>query len=169
MKLSKPVTIICAIGLFFLFTGMASAQYDDVGDLKKIGAGLQSSFPTFGISGIYNLNEQMAAQAVLGFIGSTSAFGGRFLYRFRREENYNFYGYGMLGIFRHKTWGLHDKYILKWETETVAGFGLGGGVEYFFEGLPEIGWNAELGIGIVDFEYYDFSAFMFGLGAHYYF
>ncbi len=166
MKILKPAAVVCALGLFFILTGTASAQYNDFGELKKVGVGFQSSFPVYGISGIYNLNEQMSGQAVIGFFGTVKIFSGRFLYKFKRQDNLNVYGYGMLGAFMHKSWVTLEG---KDKTETILGLGAGVGIEYYFDGLPEIGWNAEIGFGLVDFDYYDFSAIMFGLGAHYYF
>lgn len=137
----------------------------------KYGIGFQSSFPAYGVSGMYNVNEKSSIQVVLGPFGYLKTFAGRVLYRFNRKtipHKYNVYGYGMLGFWSY-TW---HRWYAENRTETVPGFGAGAGIEYFFNDfLPEVGWNLEIGLGFVDFKevHYTFSTFMFGIGAHYYF
>lgn len=59
----------------------------------------------------------------------------------------------------------------KEKTESVMGFGAGAGIEYDWRALspnlPPIRWNAEIGLGRVGLEYYNFSTLMFGVGGHY--
>ena len=76
-----------------------------------------------------------------------------------------------LGMWRYpySKWDANGNWVE--ETETAMGFGAGGGIEYnwqaFAPDLPPIWWNLEAGIGSVPLDYYNFSAFMIGLGAHY--
>lgn len=177
--------------LFFLLVSSSAFAIEIAGEEEekqevartqmRYGVGFQTSFPAYGVSGMYNVNEKSSIQAVLGPFGDLKTFACRVLYRFNRKtfpHTYNVYGYGMLGFWSYTHYGYYhwDPYwrYYRWgkKTETVVGFGAGAGLEYFFEDfLPEVGWNLEIGFGIVDFKEvaYDFSAFMFGIGAHYYF
>lgn len=128
----------------------------------QYGLGFQSSFPAWGLSGMYDLNRDISLQAILGPLGNLNTFAGRGLYRFQHEDDWNLYGYGMLGIWTHSFIG---------ETFSSIGFGFGAGLEYdwraFSEDLPPLFWNLELGVGFVDLDHYNFSTLMIGVGVHY--
>jgi hypothetical protein len=132
----------------------------------RFGVGFQSSYPAWGLSGTYDVNEDISAQAILGFFGNLQTYAGRGVYRFQQEEQWNLYGYGLLGIWRYSfsAFGIS-------ESESAVGFGLGAGLEYDWrawnETLPPIYWNIELGLGIVDMDHYNFSTIMIGAGLHY--
>lgn len=131
-------------------------------DRGKFGVGFQSSFPAWGLSGMYDLNRDLSLQAILGFLGDLNTYAGRGVYRFHNDDAWNAYGYGMLGLWTHTF--LNRSY-------SAVGFGLGAGIEYdwraFDENLPPLFWNLELGLGFVNLDYYNFSTFMFGVGVHY--
>lgn len=161
---------VIAVVLILLVFNSAFAQDRD--DLKW-GAGFQGTFPAYGISGMMDVNETISVQAILGFFGSLNTYAGRALYRFKKENDWEIYGYGMLGAWsydgiRFRTGFGYDNY-----TETVLGFGFGGGIEYDWRALdpnlPPLFWNLELGIGIVDFNNvnYNFNTLMIGAGVHY--
>ncbi len=130
------------------------------------GVGFQSSFPAYGFSVMYDWTDKITAQGVIGPLGTLNTFAARGLYRFERREHHDFYAYGMVGGWSYSTLGV---------SETVPGIGAGAGIEGDLRGLfededfPPIFLNAELGLGIVNFDQvaYDFSTFMFGVGAHY--
>jgi hypothetical protein len=132
----------------------------------RFGVGFQSSYPAWGLSGTYDVNEDISAQAILGFFGNLQTYAARGVYRFQQEDQWNLYGYGLLGIWRYSfsAFGISD-------SENAVGFGLGAGMEYDWrswnETLPPIYWNIELGLGIVDMDHYNFSTIMFGAGLHY--
>jgi len=153
----------------------ALAQSNDE-PLPKVGLGVQFSFPAWGLSGKLNLNERVTAQGVFGLIGDLRMYGGRVLYHFNRREQSTVYAFGSLGGFSYKGLRFRDSddpfdWTLEETTETVIGMGAGLGAEYFFSGLPEIGWNLEVGFTHVDFKEvdYNFSSIMIGVGSHYYF
>ena len=130
----------------------------------RFGVGFASSWPAYGISGTLQVSETITAEAVIGFLGTVSNFSGRGWYRFNRKPNYDLYGYGTAGVYR---------YGYSLGTENVLGLGAGVGIEAGLKRMlndptfPPIFINAEIGLGYADFEYYDFSSFVFGAGIHY--
>jgi len=133
----------------------------------KIGAGFQSSYPSYGLSAKMNLNDKFAIQGVLGFLGTVTSYSARGLMNIKQAEDYKFYGYGTVGF-----WSYDYSILGKSDTETSVGFGGGGGIEYdmakYLDGIP-LTFNLELGIGIVNLDHYNFSAVSFGAGMHYWF
>lgn len=149
-----------------------SAPAQDRDDLKW-GVGFQSSFPAWGISGSMDINETITAQAIIGFFSGLKTYAGRGLYRFKKEQYWEIYGYGMLGLWSYDGVRFRSGVGLEDHTETVLGFGAGAGLEYdwraFNPDLPPLFWNFELGVGFVEFDEvdYDFSALLIGVGVHY--
>lgn len=97
-----------------------SAQEDG----SPFGLGFQSSWPAWGVSGIYDVSEKITAQAVLGAFGTISTFSGRSLYHFQRQPAYSLFGFGALGLMRHSFRVLGER-----ESESTIGIGGGAGVE----------------------------------------
>lgn len=135
----------------------------------RFGIGVASSWPAYGISGTLQVSETLTAEAVLGFFGSVSNFSVRGWYRFNRNESYDLYAYGAVGVYRYRY-----NLIINSGTESVLGLGAGGGIEgslqklFEEEDFPPIFVNAELGLAFASFEYYSgFSALIFGIGIHY--
>jgi hypothetical protein len=130
----------------------------------RFGVGTASSWPAYGLSGTYHVNEKVTAQAVLGFFGTVSSFSGRGWYRFTRDIKYDLYGYAGAGLYR---------YDYVFDTENVLGLGAGVGIEASLQKLfddddfPPIFANSELGLSYADFDFYNFSALTFGFGIHY--
>lgn len=138
---------------------------------KTLGIGMQSSFPVWGASVMYNASPRVSVQGVLGAFGTLKMYGGRALYRFDRGSGVRPYVFGSLGMFSYEGYRLSNSgYSVDKTTETVFGVGAGGGVEYFFQGLSDLGFNAEIGFGSVKFKEidYNFSAISVGVGVHYY-
>lgn len=130
----------------------------------RFGLGVTSSWPAYGLSGTLQFSETLTAEALLGFFGTISNFGGRVWYRFKRDLDYDLYGYGAASLYRYD-------YVI--DTESVLGLGGGAGIEAGLQRLlddsdfPPIFINAEVGLAIASFEYYNFSTFIFGAGIHY--
>ncbi len=138
----------------------------------RYGLGFGSAWPAYGLSGTLQINETITGEAVLGFFGAVSNFGGRVWYRFNRNEQYDIYAYGCAGVYRYK--GLDGFLLGNSVSESVLGLGFGAGVEaglpklFDDEDFPPIFVNAELGLAIASFEYYGgFSSLSLGFGAHY--
>jgi hypothetical protein len=154
-----------------LWTGIVFSQGKE--KESKFAIGFQDCFPTFGISGMINLDKNLSIQGIVGFLGDLKSYGGRVLYRFTVEDYWNAYAYGMLGAWSYTGFAIDDEWHLTETTETVFGFGGGVGIEYSMQALspklPPIFWNLEVGVGSVSFSEvdYDFSAFMLGCGAHF--
>lgn len=129
--------------------------------------GVQSSWPSYGISGRYEVSEKAMIQGVIGALGTVTNFSGRFLYDLQQEKKYDLYAHGTVGMWR---WGGN----LLFESETSIGFGGGVGVEFDLQELfspddedfPPLYWNIEIGAIIANFDQYSFSAAAIGAGLH---
>ncbi len=130
----------------------------------RFGLGVTSSWPAYGLSGTMQVSETLTAEALLGFLGTVTNFGGRVWYRFKRDVDYDLYGYGAASLYRYD-------YVI--DTESVLGLGGGAGIEAGLQRLfddadfPPIFVNAEVGLAFANFQYYNFSTFIFGAGIHY--
>ena len=166
MKLSKLATFvfICAL----LLTGTAYAK-----DLKgELGLGFNTQLSPDGmdsISGKYWLNNELGFQGILGFNFSDEVneydLGGKVLFKVKDEENMYVAAIGGLGL-AHVDPDKGDSDTGWWA--------LGGvGLEYFFHGLPNLGFSTEIGLQLTDYRdntTFGTSADTFvSAGIHYYF
>ncbi len=159
-KAAKMVFIILA-GVFFLHSMQAAPA--ESSDFSGYGIGLQGTFPAWGLSGTYDMDDNISLQAILGFGGAANAYAVRGLYRFKHEQSWNAYGYGSVGLWTYRHWHRGS--------ESALGFGAGAGIEYDWRylnpDLPPLFWNIELGIGIVGLDHYSVSALWIGTGVIY--
>ncbi len=148
---------------------------------ERIGAGFNSQI---GInqhldaaSARYWFNKDMGIQGDFAFLNfspnngsSQTSFGlgGKFLYNVMEEANMNLYTGAGLYVFNQPV-------STATGVEMKTGFSLGalGGIEFFFQGLPNLGFNLELDLGV---KYLDGYGTAFGIsadtinaGIHYYF
>ena len=144
---------------------------------RKLGFGLQSSFPVFGISAKYGINEQSMVQATVAPFGASSGggsvslnfFGGRYIHRFPGNEESNvifdpylFAGGGVV-MWKYKFAGLG----LDNSTESFFSYSAGGGVEMIAGNC--FGISAELGYGKIGVTSgIGVTTLLFGAGLHYY-
>jgi len=144
----------------------AQAQYDST---SPFGIGFQSSWPSYGISGLYDLNEQVTLQAILGALGTVTNLGGRGIYRFQIEDKYNLFGFGSVGVLRYG-----GNNILA--SESAIGLGGGAGVELDWrrilspddDSFPPIYSSFDIGISFNTFENYGgYNSVGMGGGIHY--
>jgi hypothetical protein len=146
----------------------ATAQEND----NRFGIGFQSSWPAYGLSGVYDLNERLTAQAVLGAFGSLTTVSGRGLYHFQRQPSHTLYGFGTVGVWRH-SWSLAGSS----SSETSPGVGGGAGVEFDWRSIlgnsgngsefPPIFSSIDIGFVAASFDHYNFSGLVIGAGLHY--
>jgi hypothetical protein len=135
---------------------------------SPFGIGFQSSWPAYGISGLYDVNEKITAQLVLGALGSWTTLSGRGLYHFSQQEKYNIYGFGSAGMYRYS-------YSILGNKESESSVILGGGVGMEFplrklfndDDFPPLYWSIDLGFSAGSFEHYNWSGFTWGGGLHY--
>ena len=142
-----------------LFASNISAQ--------ELGLGFQASFPSYGLSLKADFDETHSGQFVLGSFGTVSTISGRYIYNFNETGDafpLTPFVYGQIGQWSYN-------YDLLGIKESIFGYGVGAGLE--FNWLASISekfkTTVEIGYGVVDLEYFDFSATMFGVGLHYYF
>ncbi len=142
------------------------------GEVGRVGLGFQSSWPAYGVSGTYDLNQRLTGQAVVGAFGTLSTFSARGLYHFQREEKYSLFGYGTAGVWRHSFRVLETS-----ENETSPGVGGGAGIELNWRGIldgsgngsgfPPLFSSIDLGFVAASFDNYNFSGMVIGAGMHY--
>jgi hypothetical protein len=84
----------------------------------RFGVGLQLTWPTFGLSGMMDVSDEVSIQGVLGTAGYGLAIAGRGLFRLPHQEHFRPYAYGEAGLWSaYREWG------------AVPNFGFGGGIE----------------------------------------
>jgi hypothetical protein len=163
--------------LFLLLSVPVSAHGQDAPPAPSdggspFGLGFQSSWPAYGLSGLYDMNERITLQAVLGALGTVSTLSGRLLYHFGRQPKYSPYAFGTVGLWRYSYRGLGSR-----SSESTVAFGGGAGVELDWRGIltaegetptfPSLYSTIDLGLTLAGFEHYAWSAFTYGVGLHY--
>jgi hypothetical protein len=139
----------------------------------RYGVGFASTWPAYGLSGTFQLNEAMTAEAIVGAFGTISNFGGRLWYRFNLNPSYDLYGFGGVGLLRYGYREFVSFSETRRATENVlglsGGIGLETGLQALFgdQNLPPLFFNWEVGLSYADFEHYNFSSFMLGGGVRY--
>jgi hypothetical protein len=111
-----------ALVVMMLLAIMLISQTLMAGEKGTWGLGLQNSSPIYGFSVMYNLDNGNSVNGIIAPAGDVGAIAGRYLWRFNEKEYYNFYGYGLAGLFSHKDY--KDNSLEK-DTQTALGFGLG--------------------------------------------
>ncbi|MFA6980523.1 MAG: hypothetical protein WC209_14465 [Ignavibacteriaceae bacterium] len=153
----------------------ANTPLTDSSNIHQYGIGLQAApFPIFGLSFNYRINKSISLNA-FGRLGIDVDFLAlRAKYSFKFTRNYNIYVSGLAGIFRDNN--VSKSIFSKEESDTAPGFGAGIGFEYFFDSLPEFGFNSEVDFVYIGFKkdwwQYDYKSptlIMLGIGVHYYF
>lgn len=166
----KKLILLTFTVFAFTFSTKTNAQMLEGG---SIGVGAQFNTLFYGISAKYNITDVHNAQFIVGganygYSSDYSSFTatGRYLYNFMFLDGINLktYGFGQLGYWSVKFDYSGNKY------SSVA-FGVGGGGEYSFDGLEQLGLNAEVGYGTGgSFGYYSsYRKAFVGIGVHYYF
>ncbi len=165
----KTIRILCAFILILgIFAGPAFAK-----DLKgTLGVGFNSQFGSQdldSLSGKYWINNELAVQGLLGFNYSDDTdvlnMGGRVYFKIKDEENLHVDAIAGLGFTRLDP----DQ----GSTDTATWVNAGIGIEYFFSGLPNLGFSTEVGLTLTDYD--DDTSFgttadsFVGAGIHYYF
>ena len=156
--------------LVVLLLSMSNASAKDL--LGRIGIGFNSQLSPYGINSIsikYWPGPTFCLQGMLGFQMTDDVdvfdLGGKMLFRIKSEQNMNVYAGGGLGIANTDP----D------QGDSDTSFSLSGvlGVEYFFSGLPNLGFSTELGLMFRDYNNNDSvgsDADIFSTaGIHYYF
>jgi hypothetical protein len=173
MRILQSLGIAAFLALILVPAQEIVAQApDQTPPTSRLGVGFQSSWPAYGLSGVYDVSDRITAQAVVGAFGSLTTLSGRGLYRFQTEEKYSMYGFGTVGIWRHSFRGLGTS-----ANETSPGVGGGAGIELDWRqildasgngsGFPPLFSSIDLGFVAASFDNYNFSGLVFGAGLHY--
>lgn len=142
-------------------------------DLKgNLGIGFNSQFSPQDVDSLsakYWINNELAVQGLLGFNFSDDSddldIGGKVYFKIKDEENLHLDGIAGIGFSRVDP----DR----GSTETGTWVNVGVGIEYFFSGLPNLGFSTEVGLTFGDYDgdtSFGTSADSFvSAGIHYYF
>jgi len=142
-------------------------------DLKgNLGIGFNSQFSPNDVDALsakYWINNELAVQGLLGFNYSDTTdeldVGGKVYFKIKDEENLHVDAIAGVAFARVDP----DE----GSTETATRLNVGIGIEYFFSGLPNLGFSTEVGFAILDYD--DDTSFgttadsFVGAGIHYYF
>jgi hypothetical protein len=116
---------------------------------NRIGLGFNTQLTNAGISSVsarYWSDDRLGFEGLFGFaFGNDTRYidlGGKILLGIKKERNLNLYGFGLLGI---ENWNIDRNGNSTSDTDVTVAGGLG--VEFFFEGLPNLGFGTELGLG----------------------
>ena len=137
-----------------------------------MGVGFNSQLSPQGVDSLsaqYWINNELSVQGILGFRYSDESdeidLGGKVHFKIKDEENLHVDVIAGIGFAQV------DPDVGSSETATWIGAGVG--IEYFFSGLPNLGFSTEVGIALLDFD--DSTTFgtvadtFVGAGIHYYF
>jgi len=165
---SGRICLIALMSAFLLVGGVSSAK-----DLKgKLGAGFNSQLSprdVDALSGIYWINNELGIQGLVGFqfndVVDEFDAGAKVHFKIKDEENLHVDAIGGVGIVH-----LNPD---EGDSENAFWASIGLGIEYFFSGLPNLGFSTEVGFTLVDIDdntTFGSSADTFvGAGIHYYF
>lgn len=142
-------------------------------DLKgQLGLGYNAQFSPEDLDSLsakYWINNELAVQGLFGFNFSDPSneidIGGKVYFKVKDEENLHVDVLAGLGFARVDP----DR----GSTETAKWLSVGIGIEYFFSGLPNLGFSTEVGLTMMDYD--DDNSFgttadsFVGAGIHYYF
>ena len=166
MKILKCILIISCVWVLLAPAGFAK-------DLKgNLGAGFNSQLSPQGVDSLsakYWINNELCVQGLLGFRYTDEAdemdIGGKVHFKIKDEENLHVDVIAGIGFaYVNPDQGSSD---------TATWMSGGMGIEYFFSGLPNLGFSTEIGLTIMDYD--DNTSFgttadtFVGAGIHYYF
>ena len=131
---------------------------------RPFGVGLGGSWLAYGLSGTYDVNDRVTAEAILGVLGALSSVGGRGWYRFNQQEAYDLFAFAGASMYRYGIGGFSETSF-----GASGGVGIQAGLRELFdnEDFPPIYVSADVGLGFASFDVYGFSAFTAGSGIHY--
>lgn len=164
--------IITTIVVAFIITQVSAQNVK-----RTFGVGLQSSFPTYGLSVKYGISEKSVVQATIAPFGvstdggsvSVNFYGARYIHRFPGDdgskvvlEPYLYAGGGLMSYTVNTT-----SYGGSKSTSNSFGYSAGGGIEAILIG--KLGVSAEIGYGKMNFSGgAAINSILYGGGFHFY-
>lgn len=140
----------------------------------RTGVGFTTQFSQIGATSLSLrswISDSLGVEGALGFtsgdVNSAVNLGAKVLAPLKKEQNLTLYGFGMLGFESISKIGT----VSKSETDVTVGAGVG--VEFFFQGLPNLGFGTEIGLsygGLTDAKQFGtFASWIPSVGMRYYF
>lgn len=173
MKKKYLSSILILVFILLLAQSSVLAQNNILDqEAGKYKVGFMASFPSYGLSGIMEINDKVSVQGILAPMGDLSNYSVRGLYKIEERESWHTYGYGSIGLWTHKYTDYSNNPYGETETESAIGIGAGVGIEYdwsiwYGEDTPPISSSLEIGFGSVGLDNYNYSAISIGAATHY--
>ncbi len=175
----KSIVLLSFVFLFFSSPLSAQDFYpakEGKSKERMFGVGGQATYPVAGVSLKFNIGDHAALQGIFGAFGLVSievkSLMARGLFRFNETRGVEPYLYAAIGVWTIKETGflgaLDPAATIE---ETFPGYGIGGGIEYESEKIPDVALNFEIGYGSLRNKKstFQFSSITYGAGIHYYF
>ena len=180
--LSKYYIFLAIAFSCFLYPLAAQDFYpENNGTAKKrmFGLGGQAIYPAAGISAKFNIGDHASIQGIVGLFALANvqlkSVMIRGLFRFSETNGVEPYLYGMVGSWAMEQTNAFSPFLPGSQSsstikETFPGYGIGGGIEYASDEMPNTALNFEIGYGSLQNKKstFQFSAFTYGVGIHYY-
>jgi hypothetical protein len=137
---------------------------------RSLGIGFNTQLTSLGVNSLSVrkwITDKVGIEGILGFSFNDNLscidLGGKYLAVIRKESNMKVYGFGLIGIENSD-----NKVINKSDTNLMLEGGLG--VEFFFHGLPNLGFGSEIGVGYasVPKQFSTLVDWIPSVGIHYY-
>src|SRR3989339_371 len=148
-KVKKLVLFLAVVGLIGMGTGIAKETTKKVSNVStsKTGIGFNSQLSYRSISSLsirHWVSSNTGIEGLLGFsLGDDTIFdvGAKFLMSLKKEQNLTVYSYGLAGI---------ESFDVNGQNDTSLTIGAGFGIEFFLNGLSNLGFGTEFGLGFSD-------------------
>ena len=144
----KTIKLLTTVSCVFMLVSTSVYAKDLKGNL---GVGFNSQLSPQGVDSLsaqYWINNELSVQGILGFRYSDESdeidLGGKVHFKIKDEENLHVDVIAGIGFAQV------DPDVGSSETDTWIGAGVG--IEYFFSGLPNLGFSTEVGIALLDFD-----------------
>lgn len=157
----KIATILCALCLAAAPLAVAAQETVAADEgTSKLSAGVQLVWPAYGFSAMYDVNDRLTVQGVLGSAGYGLSITGRGIWNFSSDEKYTPYVFGAVGA-----WTGYEAF------GSVPHFGGGAGAKMDLRqidpDLPPLTVSLEGGLTVATFSGGSYTLFSFGPGIHY--
>ena len=169
--MKKLLAVVCMLACLSSVS-FAKASKAGSGE-EKLGLGYNAQNGLNAISMRYWQKGDWGVEGMVGYNNTydnnvQTLIGGKFLKPIKTEENLTVYGFGSLALLTVSAGGTSNN-------GTVLSGGLG--VEFFFAGLPNLGFGAELGLTDIEGNCFPIgtkgyaltSSFLQSVGVRYYF
>lgn len=116
---------------------------------NRVGLGFNTQLSRFGVDSISLrswTSDRLGFEGLFGFLLGDNTqcidLGGKILFGIKTDRILHLYGFGLLGM---ENWSAKTSGVETHDTDVTVGGGFG--VEFFFQGMPDLGFGTEIGLG----------------------